>query len=200
MAGENLEIIDATQDAVLNAADSVVSVIENTAQELGGHAEPFYLSAEFWVAVSFVLVVVALAMPIAKMGGHMLRKRARLIGKRIEDAANLKEDAQKLLAEYERKARHAKQEAQEILSRSEREVNLLRKDQLAKLDRDMAVRERDAKARVKSAQDKALKEIAAQTAERTIQVVKAVLAQKLDAQTQGKLIDESIERLAESKL
>ncbi len=200
MAGENLEIIDATQDAVLNAADSVVTAIETTAHELGGHAEPFYLSAEFWVAVSFVLVVAALALPISRMAGHLLRKRARRIGKRIEDAANLKEDAQKLLAEYERKARHAKQEAQEILARSEREVNLLRKDQLAKLERDMTIRSRDAKARIKSAQDKAAQEIAEQTATRTIQTVKAVLLQKLDAKAQDKLIDESINRLAESKL
>lgn len=200
MAGENREIIDATQDAVLNVADSVVSAIETTAQELGGHAEPFYQSAEFWVAVSFVLAVVALARPVGKAIRHMLRKRARLIGKRIEDASNLKEEAQKLLAEYERKYRRAKQEAAEILSRSEREINLLRKDQMAKLERDMASREREAKARIKSAQEAASKEIAVQTAEKTISVVKAVLAQKLDGRAQDRLIEDSIRRLEAEEL
>lgn len=200
MAGENREIIDATQDAVLNAAGSVANVIETTAQELGSHAEPFYQSAEFWVAVSFVLVVVVLARPVGGMLRHLLRKRARGIGKRIEDASNLKEEAQKLLAEYERKYRRAKQEAQDILSRSEREVNLMRKEQMAKLERDMDIRERDAKARVKSAQDQAAKEIANKTAERTIQTVRTVLSRKLDAKAQDQLIEDSIKRLSASKL
>lgn len=194
----NREIIDATQDAVLNAADSVVSVIENTAHDLA-HNEPFYMSAEFWVAVSFFVAVVLLIKPVGKMMKVMLRKRASAIGKRIEDASNLKEEAQKLLAEYERKYRRAKQEAQEILVRSEKEVNLLRKESLAKLENSMAIKEKEAKARIRSAQDEALKEVAELTAKKTIDVVKSVLSQKLDAKLQDKLIDESIKNLAESK-
>ena len=194
----NREIIDATQDAVLNAADSVVSVIENTAHDLA-HNEPFYMSAEFWVAVSFFVAVVLLIKPIGKMMRVMLRKRASAIGKRIEDASNLKEEAQKLLAEYERKYRRAKQEAQEILTRSEKEVNLLRKESLAKLENSMVIKEKEAKARIKSAQEDALKEVAELTAQKTIDVVKFILNQKLDAKLQDKLIDESIKNLAESK-
>lgn len=195
----NREIIDATQDAVLNAADSVVSVIENTAHDLT-HNEPFYMSAEFWVAVSFFVAVVLLIKPIGKMMRVMLRKRASAIGKRIEDASNLKEEAQKLLAEYERKYRRAKQEAQEILTRSEKEVNLLRKESLAKLENSMVIKEKEAKARIKSAQEDALKEVAELTAQKTIDVVKFILNQKLDAKLQDKLIDESIKNLAESNL
>ncbi len=198
MAAEN-EIIDATQNAVLNAAGTVVNAIENTAQGLA-HSEPFYQSAEFWVAVSFMLVFFGLMRPICKLGRKMLCKRANLIGKRIEDASNLKEEAQKLLAEYERKSRRAKQEAQEILARSEREVNLMRKEQMAKLEKDMEIRSRDAKARIKSAQDGAAKEISAQVAERTVAAVKAVLSHKLDAKTQSAMIDESIARLASEEL
>lgn len=194
MAAEN-EIIDATQNAVLNAAGTVVNAIENTAQGLA-HSEPFYQSAEFWVAVSFLLVFFGMMRPICKLGRRMLRKRANRIGKRIEDASNLKEEAQKLLAEYERKSRRAKQEAQEILARSEREVNLMRKEQMARLEKDMEIRSRDAKSRIKSAQDNAVKEISAQVAERTVATVKAVLNQKLDAKTQSAMIDESIARLA----
>lgn len=195
----NREIIDATQDAVLNAADSVASAIESTAHELAHH-EPFYMSAEFWVAVSFFVAVALLAKPVGRMIKIMLRKRASAIGKRIEDASNLKEEAQKLLAEYERKYRRAKQEAQEILTRSEKEVNLLRKESLAKLENSMAVKEKEAKARIKSAQDDALKEVAELTAKKTVDVVKVILNQKLDAKLQDKLIEESIRNLSQSNL
>lgn len=196
----NQEIIDATQDAVLNAVGNVANVIETTAQGLSGHeAEPFYQSAEFWVAVSFVLVVAALLRPVGRIAYKMLRKRRNLIAKRIEDAANVHADAQKMLAEYERKYRQAKSEANEILNRAEREIALLKKDKLSKLESDMANREREAKARIAATQDEAVQEITAQTAELTIRTVKEVLSRKLDATEQDRLIDNSISLLAKIK-
>ncbi len=193
----NQEIIDATQDAVLNAVGSVANVIETTAHELGVHeAEPFYQSAEFWVAVSFVLVVVALMRPIAKIAHKMLRKRRNLIAKRIEDAANVHAEAQKMLADYERKYRQAKSEAAEILNRAEREVAMLKKDRLAKLENDMANRERETIARIAATQDEAVREITDKTAELTIRAVREILAHKLTAAKQDKLIDNSIKLLA----
>ena len=96
----NNEILDATQDAVLGAAESVASALENTAQELSSHGhEAFYLEAEFWVGAAFVLVILALARPVGKAVLGLLRSRGEQIAKRISDAVNLKEDAQKLLAE-----------------------------------------------------------------------------------------------------
>ena len=65
MTTENInsgkEIIDAAQNAVMQAADDVSGIIENTAEQLHGHEEIFYQSAEFWVGVAFVLVVLLLA-------------------------------------------------------------------------------------------------------------------------------------------
>ena len=151
----NQEIIDATQDAVLNAVGSVANVIETTAHEISGHgAEPFYQSAEFWVAVSFILAVIALMRPVVKIARTMLRKRRNLIAKRIEDASNVHAEAQKMLAEYEKKYRKAKSEANEILNRAEREIALLKKEKLSKLENDMANREREAKARIATTQDR----------------------------------------------
>ena len=58
---QNNEFLNATQDAVLDA----VNVIEAKAHELSlHHNEPFYLSAEFWVAMSFVLTVAVLFVPV----------------------------------------------------------------------------------------------------------------------------------------
>ena len=71
-AVQNSEIIDAMQDAVLNVVNASVS----TAQELASHHnEPFYLSAEFWVAMSFVLTVVVLFKPVGKMVVKGFKKR-----------------------------------------------------------------------------------------------------------------------------
>lgn len=195
----NREIIDATQNAVLDAANVVADVIEKTSLEVSGHHGPFYMSAEFWVAMSFVLVVVILAVPIGKVARKMLKKRSNLIAKRIEDATNLKIEAQKLLAEYERKYRRAKQEAQEILSRAEKEVNLLRKDSLNKLEAAMKIKEQEAHLRIKSAQDKVVDDIANIVILKTTNLVKTVIRDNIDPKTQDILIDNSIEKLTSTK-
>ena len=130
----------------------------------------------------------------------MLRKRARLIAKRIEDATNLKEDAQKLLANYERKFRGVKQEVQEIVQRSEKEINLMRKESLSKLENAMAVREKEAMAKIKSAQADALKEVAEITSERTVKAVKKVLKDVMTSKDYSRLIDASINELENAEL
>lgn len=96
------EIIDATQNAVIEAAENVANIIDNTAAELDGHHEVFYQSAEFWVAMAFVLVVAALARPIGRTVIALLKKRIARIIARIREASALQEDAQKLLADYEK--------------------------------------------------------------------------------------------------
>ncbi|MBE6454281.1 MAG: hypothetical protein E7017_05305 [Alphaproteobacteria bacterium] len=191
----NKEIIDATQDAVLNAATNVVNAIETTANELSGHNEPIYLTAEFWVAMAFVLAVVALVRPVGRMFAKMLRTRAKNISKKISEAVELKEEAQKLLAEYERKYRGAKKEAAEIVARSEREIEMIKRDALAKLEADMAIKERDATARLKNAESEATKEIVEKTTDVTLSAVKKILNDSLDDKALSQLIDVSIENL-----
>ena len=158
----NKDIIDATQDAVLNAASSMVEVLENTAQEFG--AEPFYLEAEFWVGAAFVAVILALARPVGKALIATLKRRSEIIEQNLKDAVALKEDAQKLLAEYERKFRSAEKEASDILLKSEREIEIVKREYLAKLEAEMATREKDTRARLKAAEDDAAQEIANKTA------------------------------------
>lgn len=191
----NQEIIDATQDAVLSAASNVVSAIEITAQGLGGHNEPFYLSAEFWVAVAFVLAVVVLVKPVGKIFVKMLRARAQGISRKINEAVELKEEAQKLLAEYERKFRGAKKEAADIAARSEREIEMLKKEVLAKLDNEMEIKEREALARLKNAESEATREVVEKTSNLTLAAVRKILDESLDNKALSQLIDVSIDNL-----
>lgn len=203
MATEQLttgkEIIDATQNAVIEAADSVTNIIEKTAEHIEGHHEVFYMEAHFWVAVAFVIAVGLLAKPIGKLLNAMLNKRIDAITKRIQDAANLKDDAQKLLAAYEKKFLSADDEAKAILDKSKKEIDYIKKENLAKLENEMKIKEKEAEDRINSSKEKASKEIAHLTSELTIQTVKAAIIKKLDTKTQDNLIDNSIELLTKLK-
>ena len=189
----NKDIIDATQDAVLNAASSMVEVLGNTAQEFG--AEPLYLEAEFWVGAAFVAVILALARPVGKALIATLKRRSEIIEQNLKDAVALKEDAQKLLAEYERKFRSAEKEANDILLKSEREIENVKREYLAKLEAEMATREKDTRARVKAAEDDAAQEIANKTAELTLKTVKKILHDSMDEKVKSQMIDASIANL-----
>lgn len=196
MTTENInsgkEIIDAAQNAVMQAADDVSGIIENTAEQLRGHEEIFYQSAEFWVGVAFVLVVLLLAGSIGRLVRSMLNKRIDNITKRIHDAAELRDEAQKLLADYEKKFLNADKEAQAILNKSQKEIEYFKKENLAKLEEEMKIKEKEAEDRITASKEKAAREISDLTSELTIKTVKAAIVKNLDAKTQNKLIDDSI--------
>ena len=196
MTTENInsgkEIIDAAQNAVMQAADDVSGIIENTAEQLHGHEEIFYQSAEFWVGVAFVLVVLLLAGPVGRLVRSMLNKRIDNITKRIHDAAELRDEAQKLLADYEKKFLNADKEAQAIFNKSQKEIEYLKKENLAKLEEEMKIKEKEAEDRITASKEKAAREISDLTSELTIKTVKAAIVKNLDAKTQNKLIDDSI--------
>ena len=100
-----------------------------------------------------------------------------------------------MLAEYESKYRGAEKEAKEILLRSEKEIDLIKKEALAKLEADMLIKEKEAKSRLKNAEEDALKEISDKTADVTLAVVKKILNDSLDEKALSLLIDASIENL-----
>lgn len=188
MTNKNSNIIDTAQNAVMDAADNISEIIGH----IDGHDEVFYQSAEFWVGVAFVLVVVLLAKPIGGLVKSMLNKRIDGIAKRIRDAARLRDDAQKLLADYEKKFLNANKEAEAILAKSQREIEYFKKENLSKLEAEMKLKEKDAEDRIKAAKEKAAKEISDLTSELTIQTVKTAIMKKIDTKTQDKLIDDSI--------
>ena len=193
------EIIDATQNAVMEAVENVSNIIETTTVELDGHHEAFYQGAEFWVAMAFVLVVAALARPIGKTVVALLKKRIACIISRLEEASTLQEDAQKLLAEYEKKFLGAKKEAENILKKSQKEVDYYKNESLSKLEQDMRQKEKDAEDRLINAKEKASQEITTLTSELTIKAVKETLSKHLDDAAKAKLIDNSIALLAKLK-
>ena len=186
------EFIDMTQNAVVNATENLISDVSLPAHHYGA----FYENPVFWVAVSFILVVLLLARPVGKIAKQLLQNRVDAIIKRIEDAANLKDDAQKLLVEYERKFVNAEAEANGILQKSKKEIELLKKESLEKLKLEMAIKEKEAEERLKASQAEVMNEIVSMTSNVTIEVLKKVLSENLNAKMQDELIEKSINSIA----
>lgn len=201
MATETLNtgknIIDATQNAVIEAAENVSNIIEEHEHLQQAAHEAFYAGAEFWVAVAFVLTILLLSRPIYKALNGMLNKRIEYISRRLESAAQLQNDAAKLLASYEHKFRNVDKEAEAILKKSQNEIEYLRKASLSRLEQDMAQKEKETAEKLQNAKDKASQEISALAGRLGIKAVRTVLQRNLQDKQQDNLIDASIKRISQ---
>lgn len=191
--GKNL--IDATQNAVIEAAESVSDIIVNHNTETAHGHEVFYLSAEFWVAMAFVLTVLLLIRPIYKAINGMISKRIEYISRRLANAAEIKDDAEKLLASYERKFRNIDKEVEAIIKKSQNEIDYIRKASLSRLEHDMVQKEKDVNEKLQGAKDKASQEIAETASSISITAVRKAIANNLQGKDISKMIDASIKKL-----
>ena len=132
------EIIDATQNMIMDAAENVSEVIaagKTAATEI--HEVPFYSEVEFWIAVAFVLSVCVLLKPLAGAIRSGLHKRIDKVVQDIDDAAKLRDDAKILLADYERKYVDAQKEASQIMQKAKNTLENLKKRELSNLKNEL---------------------------------------------------------------
>ncbi len=197
MAIDNLntgkEIIDATRNAVIEAAENVSNIIEE--HEAAAHHEIFYQGAEFWVAAAFVLVVILLARPISKIIMKMINNNITNIQERIQESVDLQSEAQKLLASYERKFKNVNEEVEAIIKRSQNEIDYIRKAELSKLEQEMKQREDEVDERLQAAKNKASSEISQFAGNLSIKAVKTALHKGLTTKDLSNLIDTSLKNL-----
>ena len=159
------------------------------------HHESFLASPELWVAVAFVIFVVATWKPLSKALTGALDARAERIRKELDQAQKLREEAQGLLAELQRKQRDALQEAQEIVARAKSEAERLQRDAKAKLESDLKRRADQAVQRIAQAEQAATQEVRAAAAEIALMATRQLLDQKLDSTAHARLIDQAIREL-----
>ncbi|MBQ7660120.1 MAG: hypothetical protein IJS26_05250 [Alphaproteobacteria bacterium] len=195
------EILDGAQNAVIDAVSTVSEMIEKTTAESvfsqKNEHEAFYLEAEFWVGFSFVLVVIVLAKPLFKALKNMLILRRDKIVAQFDEAQKIRDDAQKLYAEYERKSANVDKEVGQIFEKARLEVQAFTDAQTKILDEEFAKRQKEADALILSSKEKNQKEMDADISEKTIALTKQYLKMSLDEQTKSKLIDESIARITQ---
>ena len=158
---------------------------------------PFYLEPEFWVAVAFVLLMVLAAKPIALKVGAALDERSEAIRKQIDEARRLRDEAQELLASYQRKQHEAVREVDAIVEQAKRESERLVGRARDDLDRSLRRREQLALDRIGQAEIKAVDEVTALAVDVALEATRRVLAERVKGAKADALIDDSIKGLAD---
>ncbi len=142
---------------------------------------------EVWVAVAFVIFVGVLAYVGVhrKIIAGLDARRARIQAE-LDDARRLREEAAKLLADYQRKQHEAEQEAQGIIAGAQAEAERLAADAKAKVEDFVARRTKMAETKIAQAEAQALADVRSAAAEAAIAAAEKVLAQS----ARGKIADD----------
>ena len=151
---------------------------------------------EFWVAISFFLFVGGLLyLGVHKKLAAALDARAATIAKELEDAKRLRQEAEKVLADYRRKQGDAVKETQGIISLASKEAEILAAETRRSMSEHFERRMKLAEDKIARAETEALREVRAAAAEAAIAAAQIVIAQKLTPEGADKLVKQGIDAL-----
>ena len=150
----------------------------------------------FWVAVGMVGFLALLGyLGVHKLAIKALDDRADAIRNELDEARRLKEEAQSMLAEYERKQKAAVEEAQSIIEQAKAEAESLAVETEQKLNDSIDRRTKMAENKILQAQLQARKNVQAYAADIAVLATEEILTNDLSKAKANSLIDESIASL-----
>ncbi|MEC7537343.1 MAG: F0F1 ATP synthase subunit B [Pseudomonadota bacterium] len=149
----------------------------------------------FWVAVAFVIFVIAVFKPIkgALIGG--LDAKIEEIRREVEEAEKLREEAQSLLANYQRQQRQAMQDAENIVARAKEEAVRHRAEADEAMKEMVRRQEEQAREKIAQAEAAAIQEVKLMAVDLAMAASEKLLADKLVGDEGSRLIDKSISEI-----
>lgn len=148
----------------------------------------------FWVLIGlfvFIGLMIYLKVPATVTG--QLDQRADTITTELEQARKLREEAQALLAEYQRKAREAESDAEEIIDQAKREAEALGAEARKRMEDYVTSRTRIAEDKIAQAEVQALQEVRALSADIAIAAATKLLAAKAKGKAADNLVAAAID-------
>ncbi len=145
----------------------------------------------------FVAVIIMMKVPGKLMG--LLDKRAENIQAELNEARALREEAQTILASYERKQAEVQEQSKRIVEQARVEAVEAAAAAKADLEASIARRLQAAEEQIASAETSALREVRDRAVSVAVSAAAEVIAKKVDATAANAMIDDAIAQV-ESKL
>ena len=154
----------------------------------------------FWVMIAFfAFFALLLYYKVPGTVGKVLDARADAIRYELDEARRLRDEAQSLLNDYQRKSRQAEEEAKSILEQARRESEALAAETRKNLTKLVERRTRLAEDKIARAEAQAVAEVRASAVDSAIAAAEKILKSRTTGKTANALIESSIRDL-EGKL
>lgn len=153
-------------------------------------------SPEFWVAIAFLAFVgVLVKMGVPTLITKALDDRADAVRKELDLARRLREEAQDLLADYQRKQRAAEDEAKAIIDQARREAETMKAESAKSLKEQLERRTRLAEDKIARAEAQAVSEVRAAAVDVAMSAAEQIIGDKLQGAGGADLVNRSIRDL-----
>ncbi|SRR6185312_13491519 len=151
------------------------------------------MDATFWATVAlFIFLAVILYVKVPAMISKTLDVRADRIRNELEDARRLREEAQQLLAEFQRKRKEAEKDAADIVEAAKHEAELLVSEARKKTEEYVSRRAAMAEQKIGQAERDAINEVRSSAVDLAVEAARVVLASKVDAKAGADLFKASL--------
>lgn len=157
---------------------------------------PFFSlnNTDFVVTIAFVVFIgILLYLKVPGIVGKLLDDRAAGIARDLDEARNLREEAQSLLASYERKQKEVAEQSDRIVATAKEEAKAAGEDAKVALQAAIARRLRAAEDQISSAEASAVRDVRERAVAVAVQAAGDVIAAKMAAKDANALIDAAID-------
>ena len=174
-------------------------LIAAAAAEVPEAAEPtaFWLNPGGWVALAVIIVLALLVWKkVPGAIGAALDSKIALIRDQLAEAESLRKEAEALKAEYEAKSASADKDREALLERARHEADEIVAK--AKTDAEALIERRTRMAEDKIAAEErtAVEQLRAAAADAAAKAAAKLIAERHDAATDAKLVDQAIKEIA----
>ena len=152
-----------------------------------------FTQPETWVAIAFVILLALFAyLGIHKTVLTALDHRGERIKAELDDAKRLKEEAAKLLAEYQTRRASAEREAQEIVANAKAEAERIATEAKAKMEDFVSRRTKTAESKIALAEAQALADVRAAAANAAVEAASTILSKSVKGSVADDLLAKGI--------
>ena len=152
-----------------------------------------FTQPETWVAIAFVILMgVFFWLGVHRTVLTALDHRAERIKAEIDDARRLKDEAAKLLADYQARRASAEREAQEIVTNARAEAERVAAEAKTRMEDFVARRTKTAENKIALAEAQALADVRAAAAEAAVAAASTVLSQSVKGSVADDLLAKGI--------
>jgi len=152
-----------------------------------------FAEPEFWVAVAFVILMGVFAyVGVHKKVLSALDHRGARIKAELDDARRLKDEAAKVLAEYQTRRASAEREAEEIVAGARAEAERIAAEAKTKMEDFVARRTKTAESKIALAEAQAVADVRAAAADAAVTAASRLLSQTVTGQLADDLLAKGI--------
>lgn len=183
---------------ILFVTDTLTLAVQAAAvaAEEGAKSKSLLEDTNLWVLIGFLIVVgIAVSQGVPGMINKALGARATGVRNQLDEARSTREEAQRLLADYQKRQREAEDEAKAIIDQAKADAKALKADALAAASEQKTRRLSAVKDRIARAEAQAIAEFKGKTTDLAVAAAREIIGERVDEKAQAALLDRSINDL-----